>query len=964
MYEHIKKMSKYLIRLWAFAVVLGTAWPVCGAPLSGRKATLVASQGYLNGQEGPVREFDLVFDASLSAPVDLSFEMDGLRWKDRFTPAAPGDSVYHGVFPPGYMESARALHLQAVSGKEKLACSFTIPAARKWTVWFLSHSHQDIGYTHRQADVMRLQWRNLEHAIDLAEKTAGYPDGARYRWNTEATWALSGYLREYAGTPRAERMIEAIRKGYIGVDACLGSIITGISRQEELMHFFDDAHRIETLTGVPVTTAMMSDVPGQVWGMATALARGGIRYYSPAPNYVPMYGRIGNDRTAALHVKWGDHPFWWESQSGTDRVLVWEAGRGYSWFHGWLAGSLSVCGTAPIWRYLEELENEEFPYDMCYLRYTIHGDNGPPDDEMPDIIRSWNEKYASPRFRIGTTREMFETFEARYGDVIPTYGGDMTPTWEDGAASTARETSRNREAASRLAQGQILWSMLRGPEGYPAAEVEAGFKNVALFSEHTWGASASGPDPDSPFTVDLWNGKKMYCDSADYYSRSVFRQALEDLAGDGPYIQVLNTNLWPRTDAVTMEGGLEGKSLRAPDGRIIPVQRLSDGTYVFIAENVPAMSSAVYEVVDTPRKAAWDRMVAEADRLSNGLVNVVVDPQKGTIISLTRCGDDFDYAAEEGLNSYLYTERIARNPQGIRSVQEIRVLDDGPVAVTLRIISDAPGCDALYRDITLYRGLDKVFIRNTLDKQDIRSFENVRFVFPFAFPHPDISMDLAMSEVHPEREQLAGVNKHYYSLQNGLTVGDLEHMICLTTVDAPFVEFGSPSGEDYRLNPRYGYGWWSMAQLSPRVYSWVMTNTWRTNYKASQGGRAVFRYTLQPVPPFFPGLKKRGLEEEQKLIAVRSRSGAAAGPLFTLKGHHEISVSAVFPSADGKGWTVRLQNLWNRPVPTGFVWGKLRGGRVSKTAWRRPDEPVDPEDFWLQPYEYVELKVEPLLPNQ
>ena len=51
-----------------------------------------------------------------------------------------------------------------------------------------------------------------------------------------------------------------------------------------------------------------------------------------------------------------------------------------------------------------------------------------------------------------------------------------------------------------------------------------------------------------------------------------------------------------------------------------------------------------------------------------------------------------------------------------------------------------------------------------------------------------------MSEIHPEREQLEGVNKHYYSLQNGLAVGDLEHAVCLTTVDAPFVELGSPSG--------------------------------------------------------------------------------------------------------------------------------------------------------------------------
>ena len=43
----------------------------------------------------------------------------------------------------------------------------------------------------------------------------------------------------------------------------LGSILTGISRQEELMHIFDDAHWISDEVGVELNTAMMSDVPGQ-----------------------------------------------------------------------------------------------------------------------------------------------------------------------------------------------------------------------------------------------------------------------------------------------------------------------------------------------------------------------------------------------------------------------------------------------------------------------------------------------------------------------------------------------------------------------------------------------------------------------------------------------------------------------------------------------------------------------------
>lgn len=924
--------------------------------------SFTASQGYLKRPEGPSREFTLAFDAPIHAGAELEFTLGERTWREKIAPSAEGVTRFEGVFPAGYMEERATLAVRLRSRQGDLERTFEVPAARKWTVAFFPHSHQDIGYTHRQADVMRLQWRNLERAMDLAERTREYPDGARYRWNTEATWSVMGYLEEYAGTEKAERLVQAIRDGIIHVDAPVGSILTGICRQEELMHLCDDAHRIADMTGVECTTAMMSDVPGQVWGLATALAQNGVKYYSPGPNYVPFYGKIGNDRAAALHIEWGDRPFYWQSQSGTDRVLVWQAGRGYSWFHGWLAGRLSVCGVEPIWSYLEELETDEFPYNTCYLRYTVHGDNGPPDQQMPDVIRAWNERYDSPQFRISTTREFFEEFEEQYGEHLPVYGGDMTPTWEDGAASTARETAMNRESAARLAQTGAVWSMLAPDAEFPAERFAEAWKNVALFSEHTWGASASGPDPHSQFTRDLWAGKKMYADSADLQSRRLAAEAVASLADGGNNIQVLNTNLWNRTDAVVLDRAIDltGKELLDAAGTPVPTQRLHDGRWVFVAREVPAMASAAYRIVPARKKskAAAEPSMIAGNRLDNDLVRVEIDSVQGTIRSLRAAGSDYEYAAGEGLNDYLYTKRIGADPQRIDRIGRIEVLDNGPVAATLRVVSEAPGCRSLVRDVTLYRGIDRVEICNTIDKLDILTWENVRFVFPFNFAHPEITMDLAMSTIHPEREQLSGVNKHYYSVQNGLSVGDLEHGVCLTTIDAPFVEMGSPSGEDYRLNPRHGYGWWPSAQISPVIYSWVMTNTWRTNYKASQEGIARFRYSLQIGDPFDLKLKQRGVEREQPLVAVRSDREEPVAQLFRLRGRHRIALSGITPARDGSGYIVRLHNMGREAVQTAFEWGRIEGLKVSVCDWREePQQPLDPASFWMKPYQYLQLKI-------
>ena len=584
---------------------------------------------------------------------------------------------------------------------------------------------------------------------------------------------------------------------------------------------------------------------------------------------------------------------------------------------------------------------------------------------MPDVIRAWNERYDSPQFRITTTKEFFTAFEEQYGEYLPTYGGDMTPTWEDGASSTARETAMNRESAARLTRTEILWSMLSPESDYPARELAEAWKNVLLFSEHTWGASASGPDPYSQFTKDLWAGKKMYADSADVQSRRLCDEAMAGITAGEGYVQVLNTNLWPRTDVVTVAADLTGKRLLAPSGEPVAVQRLHDGGWIFLAEEVPALSSSVYRIVPAASSAKAKKSPAApvsmigGNVLDNGLVRVAVDPAKGTIRSLKAAGADYEYAAGEGLNDYIYSGRIAADPRGIDRVTRVEVLDDGPVAATLRIVSEAPGCNALWRDVTVYRGLGRVDIRNTVDKQDILEHESVRFVFPFNFAHPEITMDLAMSEMHPEREQLAGVNKHYYSLLNGMAVGDLEHAVCLTTLDAPFVELGTPSGEDYRLNPRHGYGWWPSAQISPVVYSWVMNNTWRTNYKASQGGVASFRYSLQICDPFDLKLKQRGAEREQPLIAVESGRAEPVGRLFRLEGRNRIAVSGIAPSADGTGYIVRLQNMGDQSVHSAFVWGRMKARRVSVCDYReQPLAPFDDRSFWMKPFEYLMLKVE------
>ena len=312
----------------------------------------------------------------------------------------------------------------------------------------------------------------------------------------------------------------------------------------------------------------ISDVPGLTWGVVPALAQNGVKYISNGPNANPgQHGR----RPHRLRPR----------AMGTQSVLLAVAVRPREGAVLGRAGRLldrpwlprSITAALPV--LFRRLEEGKYPYDIVQLRWT-KGDNGPPDEGVMDAVREWNAKHAYPRLIIATTSEAFHAFEKRYGDKLPTYRGDLTPYWEDGAASGARETALNRHSADRLLQAETLWALL-GRGGFPAADFAAAWKNVALWSEHTWGAYNSISEPDLPFVKTQWKFKQAYALDADRQSRKLLEKALARAArraGTDRAVDVFNTVSWPRTELVTLPKETEGRRREGRAGAAVPSQRL------------------------------------------------------------------------------------------------------------------------------------------------------------------------------------------------------------------------------------------------------------------------------------------------------------------------------------------------------------------------------------------------------
>jgi len=764
------------------------------------------------------------------------------------------------------------------SGQTVLSRSMALEPVRPWRIFVLPHSHVDIGYTALQADVVKKQNSNIDTGLRLAKATANYPEGARFIWNTEVLWPVDNYLRD-ASPAKREAFIAAVRAGQIGLDALYGNTLTGLCRPEELINLMRYATQLSELCGVPIESAMISDVPGYTWSLVSAMAQAGVKYFSFAPNYF--------DRMGATMKEWQNRPFWWKGADGHSRVLCWCPSRGYALGH--LIGDGEALARF-IPDYLLELQTNSFPYDITYLRWNVHGDNGSPDEKLADVVRDWNARYAYPKIIISTTAAAFREFERKYGDKIPEFSGDYTPYWEDGAGSSARETALNRASAERLVQAEAVWAM-RNPCAFPAEEFQSAWRNVLLYSEHTWGAHNSITQPDLPFVRDQWAVKKGFADDADKQSRDLLARASEETFAIEPApkgIDVFNTSSWERTDLVTVPRELSAAGDQVTDlrGHTVLSQRLSTGELVFLARNLQTFSVSRFQVESgsCPVRGA---VRTEPTRLLSADFFLRIDEKTGAIKNLfsrTLGRELVDPKAATALNDFFYLSGADLGGLQRNGPPRISVKESGPLVASLLVDSDAPGCKHLSREVRLIDGLDRVEIIDTIDKLPVRAKEGIHLGWGFQVPGGVMRLDVGWAEVRPEVDQIPAACKNWFSVQRWADISNDRFGVTWAPIDAPLVEVGSitanllGSQTDYRA-------WIDHLQPSQTLYSWVMNNHWHTNYRAEQEGPVVFRYAIRPHKTFSPDQAARfGVDCSQPLLAMKASATPTAKPRLTSPG--------------------------------------------------------------------------------
>ena len=755
------------------------------------------------------------------------------------------------------------------------------------TLYFIHHSHTDIGYTHDQPIVFDLHGRFLDEALHLADKYSDHDSHGAFRWTVETTYVLYRWLQQ-ASPQQIERFKTLERAGRIEVTGMFANL-TPLLDTDQLVETFQLLRPLRDDFGFTIRHAMNCDVNGENWPLVDLLLDLGIE-----------------GLTMAINTHFGGAPmqrpnvFWWEGPSGR-KILTY---NGWPYDTGWRFGiGRDAAMFEETWwpRVERRLAEIEYPLPVLMVQsYHPFGDNGSAYGEFSRFIDTWNEQGKSPRLVMATPKEWWAAVKA-HSDLLPTYRGDWTDYWNFGCISSAREQALNRGSRARLRAADAVAAAVLGRSGAPAestlARSYARYRDLAWHSlhfwdEHTWGADCSIRAPGAEDTAAQWYHKASYAYTARSLSLLLQRDALAEL---GQHVNrtkpddllVFNPLPWPRLIA-----GAVPQEVASPRGTPEDVaagrhfqdrmtydhSRLAASLEAATSQKVLWLKPAEvpgfgYAVIPRSELFEWEPRpdFSEDAVVENDSFRLTFDRQRGGILSWhdKRLNHEWvDQSAGYPFNGFVH-EEVAdashvwprnlmfymewqsseversrgwkpdwpaerRQPTGVLQHRVYRT----PLGYYVIQSLAAPGCvGPLKQSVFLPDSADYIECEAWWDMGLNVLPEATYILYPFNVPGASARLDLGGQPMVVGSDQLPGVCMDYFTVQGWVDLSNEDLGVTVAIPENPMVQLG-----DFHFARNQA----ECALDRAMLLGWVTNNYWETNFRAHQPGRVHARYRILP----------------------------------------------------------------------------------------------------------------------
>jgi alpha-mannosidase len=823
--------------------------------------------------------------------------------------------------------------LEVQAGKHE-AFDQSLTATRKWTIFVVPHTHVDIGYSDYQGKVAEAQSRTFDEAADLIKQ---YPD---FRFATDGSWNLEQYLATRA-PQRQEEILNLIRENKLGLPVQYVNELTGYASLETLYRSLYYSKKLSHEYKLPFEYANNTDVPTYSQAYPSILASAGVKYFVSGGD---------NDRAPLLsHEPWNEKsPFWWAGPDGK-KILFWYS-RCYEqtmFLFGLPPQQAAVYESLPI--FMQAYSKPGYKLDVA----LIFGSQPENTDLFPETARfatTWNQGYAFPRLHYATFTDFFQYVDQHYGSDLPTYKGDMGPYWEDGMGADAYFTAKDRENQSQALSAEIMSTVSHGmnPDLHaPKPELDAIWKNLELFAEHTWTAGNSVSQPDSEEAMRQLAVKDSRATEAHVQIEDLSNKAMSQLVNEihipSKTLVVFNALNWKRDALVETDLDEDAELFDLTSNEIVPREVLfNEQGFVhvrFMAHDVPAVGYKCFQIRKAGKPPTAVSESAKNPVTENRYYRITVDAKTGAIQSI------FDKELQRELvdpkspykfGQYLYVTggdgqtRIINPFKALPLAQlSIHPAENGEYlgaekqswGYSIRTRSSDVNTPAINLEILLFDNQKRIEFRYQVQKDYTNAKEAVYFAFPVAVSPPKFAYATQQGWVDPSHDLFKGASLEWFSIQKWMAVSDARLAVGIVPVDAPLASLGD-----------INRGEWP-GEFQPKtstIFSYAMNNYWDTNYRAGQGGTFTFRYVLTSAERLDPvALTRMGWESMQSValdnVIDQDKVGnpdkplPAEGTSFLEMNGGNIVLVDWKQAEDGNGTILRLQETGGEAADTSVV---------------------------------------------
>lgn len=825
-------------------------------------------------------------------------------------------------------------------------------------VLILHHSHVDVGYTHPQSMYWELQKDYLEAALDMLDRTEGWPDDlSRPRWTAEATAPLLRWLQ--TATPEGiARLKKHLGSGHFGISGFEYNT-TPLSSAEGLARQLYPIRMLRERLGADIRAVNQHDVTGIPWSAVDLLLDSDIQLLIMGIN---------------LHLSGTPMPrpaiYRWRGPSGRELLVM--NGEHYSMFDQWCNTNSRNLDTiqAGLDKYLRHVKSMNYPYDFVYLSAThapLMYDNSPPNQDLPDVVRRWNEAGRKPRLRLATSNDVLERIRQIPREKIPVVTGDWTDFWNFGCGSSAAETCLSRKTAANTAAIELMQTVNR-PSGRLETETAQVWNDIKLYDEHTWGASNT-LEADHPSVVTMWQLKAAPVYDGKPLSDWLLRKELHQLAGNPwqswstPGVLVVNPS-GLRQSSYVSAGAWKGpgKKIESAYMKVAREETARPTEKLYGPVEMEPYSWQVIPWTALKPAPAKNPTQSGAGFIETDFYKLTFNPATGKVTGLRdkKLGREIvDGDAAWGFFQLVH-ERPTSNDRHafhMRSVEGERYgrtgwkpewqatrdsltgavqckVEQRGRSATLVIKGEAEGVSELEQRITLHADSPMIDLSARFLKKDVRTPEAIYFTFPIKLDAGwKAHFDTAGIPTELDREQIAGTSRDWVTAESFASVHQADCGVTLYCPDAPMVQIGNFNwAKKQAAIPR---------QANPILLAWPMNNYWETNFRANQPGLVEFRYSFRSHGAFDPA--RAVLEGQQTLNPpvthlVMESAAPRAGRFVEVQGEGVV-VNYVKPAEDKQGMIVRVVNLGGkatearigvpgRELKAGWICGLLEDNRT------------------------------------